>query len=299
MIEPPLLKQNDKVAVVAPAKKLAPAELEAAITTIKSWGLRVVTGQHVHTSDHNYLSATDEKRLVDFQDAIDDEEVRAIFCVRGGYGSTRIIDQIDFTNLRSSPKWVVGYSDITAVLLASYNFGIKCIHGTMPVNFSKEIWKPSVENVRRTLFEGMAAMSAPPHNANRTGTADGILIGGNLSIIADSIGTTSEIVTNGCILLLEEIDEDLYRLDRLLTHLKRTGKFDGLAGLAIGHMSNLRDSSDFKESFQSMVADKVRNFAYPVGWGLPFGHENLNHAFVLGQSASMVVDADGTIISPA
>lgn len=289
---------GDKVAIVAPAKKLSIANIEIAVNVVKSWGLEVELGRHVHTEDHSYLSATDEKRLEDLQHAIDDDEVRAIFCMRGGYGSTRIIDQVDFTNLRQSPKWLVGYSDITALLLAGYNVGVACIHGTMPVHFSNENWKPSVENIRRTLFGGMVDMQAPAHVSNRFGSGEGVLIGGNLSIIADSIGTTSEIVTSGCILLLEEIDEDLYRLDRMLTHLKRTGKFDNLAGLVIGHLSDLRDTSNFQEGFESMLKDKVKNTSYPVGWGLPFGHENLNHAFVLGQKAQVVVDSRGTTLTP-
>ncbi|MGC3948240.1 MAG: LD-carboxypeptidase [Chryseolinea sp.] len=298
MIVPPLLKQGDKVAIVAPAKKLSTAELTAAVAIVESWGLKVNIGRYVHTNDHSYLSATDEKRLTDLQDAIDDEEVRAILCVRGGYGSTRILDHVDFTNLRLFPKWLVGFSDITAVLLAACNFGVSCIHGTMPVHFAKENWKPSVESVKRTLFEGMAEMTAASHAANRPGSATGTLIGGNLSIIADSIGTTSEIITDGCIMLLEEIDEDLYRLDRMLTHLKRTGKFERLAGLVLGHMSDLKDTSDFQEGFESILEDKVKSTSYPVGWNFPFGHENLNQSWILGQRATLTVNAGGARLTP-
>jgi muramoyltetrapeptide carboxypeptidase len=298
MIVPPLLKSGDKVAIIAPAKKLSPVELDAAAAVVKSWGLQVKLGRHVYTKDHSYLSASDDKRLADLQEAIDDREISAILCVRGGYGSTRIIDNVDFTNLRLSPKWLVGFSDITALLLAAYNFGVSSIHGTMPVQFGKENWKPSVENLRNTLFEGMGVLSAPPVPTNRFGSGSGKLIGGNLSIIADSLGTTSEIVTAGCILLLEEIDEDLYRLDRMLTHLKRTGKFDHLAGLAIGHISDLRDTSDFREGFESMVADKIGNSSHPVGWGLPFGHENPNNGWVMGQQSLMTTNNLGTTIEP-
>jgi muramoyltetrapeptide carboxypeptidase len=298
MIVPPLLKTGDKVAIVAPAKKLNPVELDAALAVVKSWGLQVKLGRHVHTNDHSYLSAADSKRLADLQEAIDDPEIRAILCVRGGYGSTRIIDEIDFTNLRQHPKWLVGFSDITGILLAAYNFGVCSIHGTMPVHFGKETWKPSTENVRKTLFEGMGPMSAPADPANRFGSGAGKLIGGNLSIIADSLGTSSEIVTPGCILLLEEIDEDLYRLDRILTHLKRTGKFNHLAGLAMGHMSDLRDTSDYREGFESMIFDKIGRSSYPVGWRLPFGHENPNNGWVMGQQSLMTTDASGTTIEP-
>jgi muramoyltetrapeptide carboxypeptidase len=298
MIVPPLLKTGDKVTIIAPAKKLSPVELDAAAAIVKSWGLQVKLGRHVYTKDHSYLAASDDKRLADLQEAIDDPDIGAILCVRGGYGSTRIIDCVDFTNLRIFPKWIVGFSDITAVLLAGYNFGVSSIHGTMPVQFGKENWKSSVENLRKTLFEGMAPLSAPPVPTNRSGSGSGKLIGGNLSIIADSLGTTSEVVTHGCILLLEEIDEDLYRLDRMLTHLKRTGKFDHLAGLAIGHMSDLRDTSDFRDNFESMVADKIGNSSYPVGWGLPFGHESPNHAWVIGQQSLMITGSLGTTIEP-
>jgi muramoyltetrapeptide carboxypeptidase len=298
MIVPPLLKIDDKVAIIAPAKKLSPGELDAAVAVVTSWGLKVKLGRHVHTNDHNYLSATNARRLADLQEAIDDPEIRAILCVRGGYGSTRIIDDVDFTNLRLTPKWLVGFSDITAVLLAAYNFGVSSIHGTMPVQFGKENWKLSTENLRKTLFQGMDSMTAPPTTANRLGSSSGKLIGGNISIIADSLGTSSEIVTSGCILLLEEIDEDLYRLDRMLTHLKRTGKFNHLAGLAFGHMSELRDTSDFREGFESMVFDKIGNSSYPVGWGLPFGHESPNIGWVMGQQSLMTTNASGTTIQP-
>lgn len=298
MIAPPLLRPNDKVAIVAPAKKLSAPELDAAIAVVQSWGLVVTAGKHVHTQDHSYLSARDEKRLADLQGAIDDPDVRAIFCVRGGYGSTRIIDQLDLTALRESPKWLVGFSDITAMLLMACNFGVLSIHGTMPVHFGKESWRASTDNLRKTLFEGMSQMSAPPAAANRTGSGKGKLVGGNLSIIDDSLGTTSEIVTRGCILMLEEIDEDLYRLDRMLTHLKRTGKFDHLAGLAIGHTTDLRDTSDYREHFESMVMEKVRTYSYPVGWGLPFGHEDPNHAWVVGKHARIDVGVTGTLLEP-
>lgn len=298
MILPPLLKAGNKVAIVAPAKKLSMAELNAAVAVVKSWDLQVVTGRHVYTDDHYYLSANDDKRLSDLQESIDDPEVRAIFCARGGYGCTRIIDKVDFTNLRATPKWIVGFSDITALLLAACNNGVMCLHGTMPVQFGKENWKPSTENLRRTLFNGMEMITASPAASNRLGSGSGALVGGNLSIIADSLGTCSEIITRGCILLLEEIDEDLYRLDRMLTHLKRTGKFDELAGLVIGHASELRDTSDFRERFESMVFDKVQDCNYPVGWGFPFGHENPNHAWVVGHQATIDVSTHGSTLRP-
>lgn len=296
MIVPPLLKPNDKVAIVAPAKKLSAPEVDAAIDVMRSWQLEVVTGNHLHSHDHSYLSATDEKRLADLQQAIDDPTVRAIFCVRGGYGSTRIIDQLDLTALRDSPKWIVGFSDITAILTMAYNFGVQSIHGTMPVHFNRESWRTSTDNLRKTLFDGMTPMSAQPASSNRIGTAQGKLIGGNLSILADSLGTSSEVVTRGCILMLEEIDEDLYRLDRMLTHLKRAGKFDLLAAMAIGHTTELRDTSDFKEHFESMVMSKIATTRYPVGWGLPFGHEPPNQAWVVGAEADIDVHETGTVI---
>jgi muramoyltetrapeptide carboxypeptidase len=298
-VTPPLLKRGDKVAVVAPAKKLSIEELNAAVSVLKAWGLQIAPGANVITNDHSYLSATDQKRLRDLQEAIDNPDIRAIFCARGGYGCTRIIDELDFTSLRESPKWLVGFSDITALLTAASNNGVMCVHGTMPVQFGKENWRPSTEQLRNVLFNGMSELSAAPSAWNRLGVGSGVLVGGNLSILADSIGTISEVITKGCILLLEEIDEDLYRLDRMLTHLKRTGKFDALSGLAIGHISDLRDTSNFQQRFEEIVQDKVRKHSYPVGWGLPFGHENPNFAWVVGQHATLRVDENGTLLSPA
>jgi muramoyltetrapeptide carboxypeptidase len=255
-----------------------------------------VLGQHILQDDHSYLSASDDKRRRDLQDAINDPDIRAILCARGGYGVTRIVDDIDFTNLTSSPKWIVGFSDITALLSATCNNGVLCVHGTMPVQFAKDSWTVSTENLRRTLFQGMDTLTADAHAGNRQGVGTGALVGGNLSIIADSLGTCSEIVTHGCILMLEEIDEDLYRVDRMLTHLRRTGKFDALAGLAIGHLSDLRDTSDYRDSVNNMLLDKIQGSSYPVGWGLPFGHENPNLAWVVGEQASLMVDERGTTI---
>lgn len=296
MIVPPLLRPGDRVAIVAPAKKLSAADLDAAIEIVKSWGLQVVLGRHILTDDHSYLSAADDKRCTDLQDAIDDPEIRAILCARGGYGVTRVLDDIDFTNLTSSPKWIVGFSDITALLSATCNNGVQCVHGTMPVQFAKDSWKASTENLRHTLFQGMDTITAGPHPHNRPGAGTGSLVGGNLSIIADSLGTCSEIVTHGCILMLEEIDEDLYRLDRMLTHLRRTGKFDALTGLAIGHLSDLKDTSDYRDSFDKMLMEKIQGSSYPIGWGLPFGHENPNLAWVVGEQATITVSDGGASI---
>ena len=286
------------MAIVAPAKRLASPDLQQAISVVESWGLRVAVGRHTLTEDHAYLAATDDKRLADLQAAIDNPEVSAIFCVRGGYGVTRILDRLNLDPITVHPKWIVGFSDITALLVSLYGHGIKSIHGSMPVHFSKSDWQPSVNQLRNVLFEGPASISAQVQPQNRFGTGIGNLAGGNLSILADSLGTASAIRSQGTLLVLEEIDEDLYRLDRMLTHLKRAGVFDDLAGLAIGHLTDLRDTSDYREPFERMLMDKIQNTRYPVGFGFPIGHENPNLAWIVGQETVLKVSEQGATLTP-
>lgn len=298
MISPPLLKTGDTVAIVATGKKISRDDLAAAITVVESWGLRAITGEHIVTDDHPYLAATDDKRKADLQAAIDDPRVRAVLCARGGYGTTRILDGIDLHGLSKAPKWIAGFSDVTSLLLAVFRNGVKCLHGSMPVLLGNARWKASTDSLRNILFEGPHEIMAAAHPANRQGSGSGMLVGGNLSIIADSLGTSCEPDTTGAILVLEEIDEDLYRLDRMLTHLRRAGKFDHLAGLVIGHITDLRDTSGFVDTFEVMLHDKVHDRSYPVAFGLPTGHENPNLSWVVGQQTMLHVGNEGTILKP-
>jgi muramoyltetrapeptide carboxypeptidase len=292
MIKPPNLKEGDKVVLVAPARKAAHNDLKEGFRVLESWGLNVTTSEYLFSENHHYLSGSDEERLSDLQKAIDDQSVKAIFAVRGGYGSTRIIDDLDFSNLQNHPKWIIGFSDITAIHLSLLHHGIMSIHGTMPLLFRKNDAIESLRTLKSLLFTGDFSTKTSGINSNIEGTCRGRLIGGNLSLVVDSIGTASSPDTENAILVLEEIDEYYYRLDRMMTHLKRAGKLENLAGLIIGHMTDLKESElAFGETYQQIILDKVKEFQFPVAFNFPTGHENPNFAWIHGGMAELTVSA--------
>lgn len=287
---PSRLREGDTVGIVAPARRISPAQLEPAIVLLTSWGLKVRLGPHIFSAKHTYLAGTDSERLEDFQSMVNDPEVKAIFCARGGYGSTRIVDEIDFTPLKKSPKWIVGFSDITAFHLRLTAMNIASIHATMPIFFGQEQAQSSVDSIRDILFEGRCDISMPPVEYNRTGKATGPVVGGNLSLITDSLNTPTEPDTDGRILVVEEVDEYLYKLDRMFTQLRRAGKLRALAGLLVGHMTDMKNPElAFGETVEEIVLHAVRDYAYPVAFSFPSGHENPNHAWVEGGVATLDV----------
>lgn len=295
MIKPPLLKSGDKVGIVAPARKIGQREIEAAQKQFFEWGLSVTLSENLFSNSHSYLSGSDEERLRDFQSMLEDQDVKAVFCARGGYGSTRIIDQLNFNSLLHHPKWIIGFSDITSIHLKISMLGIESIHGTMPVLFSSEHAELSVESLRKLLFKGEYSLSAAPNSFNRQGELTGRIIGGNLSLLVDALGTRTEPDTDGKIMVIEEIDEHLYKIDRMLQHLKRAGKFDKLAGLVIGHMTNLKDTElKFGEQVEEIVLHAVDGCSFPVGFNFPTGHENPNLSWIHGGLTTLSVSKTGS-----
>ncbi|HYC84281.1 MAG TPA: LD-carboxypeptidase [Chryseosolibacter sp.] len=293
MIQPALLSRGDKIMIVAPSRKVQPADIEPAIKIFRSWGLEVVTGKNIHSHAHPYLAGTDSQRLHDLQEAINDPSVKAIVSARGGYGSTRIIDLLDMDQLIRQPKWIVGFSDITALHLKLVRHGIMSIHGIMPILFSKDRASESIESLRRVLFEGHFTIASPGHDANRVGLAHGRVIGGNISLILDSLGTASELDPSGKILIIEEIDEYRYRLDRMMTQLRRAGKLEKLAGLVVGHMTDIKDPEPpFGDSVEEIILHAVREYSYPVAFGFPSGHEQPNLAWIQGELAVLAVSEE-------
>ncbi|MBT1700039.1 LD-carboxypeptidase [Fulvivirgaceae bacterium PWU4] len=292
MIIPSLLKTGDKVGIVATSRKIDAADVEFAAKVLESWGLQVIIGRNIFSSRHSYLAGADEERRADLQEMIDDAAIRAIICARGGYGSTRIIDSIDFSGFSKHPKWLVGFSDITALHLRLKKEQVASIHGTMPVLFSRPDSASSVESLRRLLLEGECSIDAIPSPFNRMGTASGMVTGGNLSLIVDSIGTSGEPDTKNCILVLEEIDEYFYKLDRMLTQLRRAGKLQDLRALVVGHMTDIKEASlGFGERVEEVILNAVKDYSYPVVFGFPSGHENPNYAWVHGGKAELIADA--------
>ncbi|HYG17702.1 MAG TPA: LD-carboxypeptidase [Ohtaekwangia sp.] len=293
MIRPNFLVPGDKIGITAPGRKVSPADVEIAMAQFESWGLHPVTSRHLFSTGHSYLAGTDAQRLHDFQTMLDDDSVRAVICARGGYGSTRIIDQLDFTAFQKNPKWIAGFSDITAVLLKLSTLGFQGLHSTMPILFSKPDAAPSVLSLKDALSGHFHPLYAAPHPCNHRGKASGQLVGGNLSLVADAIGTPGEPDMQGKILVIEEIEEYRYKIDRMIVHLKRAGKLRGLAGLVVGHMTDILDTElSFGESVEEVIRSHTRAFDFPVGFGFPTGHANPNIAWPHGALAELNVAED-------
>jgi muramoyltetrapeptide carboxypeptidase len=292
---PPLLKAGDKIAIVAPARKIDQSLVERSVEILQEWGLQTVLSKNLFSSKHSYLSGSDDERLSDLQSALDDHTIKAIVCARGGYGSTRIIDDVDLSVMISKPKWLIGFSDITSIHLLLLSERIKSIHATMPVLFPRAESLVSTESLRKLLFNGVAQLSAEPSPFNRGGEVQAVVVGGNLSLIVDSIGTASEISTENRILVIEEVDEYFYKLDRMMTQLKRAGKLSKLSGLVVGHMTDIKNGElTFASRFEDVILDAVSDYSYPVAFSFPTGHENPNFAWIQGGSASLRVTTEGT-----
>jgi muramoyltetrapeptide carboxypeptidase len=293
MVSPKPLSHGDKIGIVATARKVTDEHIMPAVEQFKNWGLNVVLSPMLFGGTHSYLAGTDEERIAAVQQFLDDPELSAIICARGGYGTTRIIDQVDFREFVKHPKWIVGFSDITALHLRLSALGFESIHGTMPVLFTKEDSGSSVEHLRTALFGEPLELSAAPHRGNRHGEASGKLIGGNLSLVVDSLGTAHEPNTEGTILVIEEVDEYYYKIDRMIVQLKRAGKLDHLAGLVAGHFTDIKETElKFGETVEEIIRYHTKSFSYPVAFNFPTGHANPNFSWIEGREALLSVDHD-------
>jgi muramoyltetrapeptide carboxypeptidase len=291
---PPFLRPHDQVAIVCPARSASHQELAAAVATLESWGLRVVLGESTNVAHHQF-GGDDEIRRRDFQQQLDNPGIRAILSARGGYGTTRIIDQIDFSGFAENPKWVAGFSDITTLNCHLLALGHQSIHGVMPLLFGQAGGEESLESLRRALFGEPVRYEVAPHALNRFGTATGELVGGNLSLLQTLTGTRSDVATAGRILFLEDIDEYLYAIDRMLVHLDRTGKLQHLAGLLVGHFTNPQDNTiPYGQTPNEIIQHYADKYGFPVAHGFPVGHEPRNMALICGRPASITVDAAGS-----
>lgn len=299
MITPPLIKQGDKIGIVAPGRKVSTTDISHAKDVFKTWGLYLSSSTHLHSENHSYLAAQDNERLNDLQTMINDTTIKAIISARGGYGMTRLLDKLDFTALFKDPKWIIGFSDITALHLKLFKLGLKSIHATMPILFSNEESLSSVESLRKCLIGESISASALPNSYNRSGKVTAQIMGGNLSLIVDSIGTSSDPDTNGKILVIEEIDEYFYKVDRMMMQLKRSGKLDNLAGLVVGHMTDIKDLKlPFGETIEEIIINKVQHLKYPVAFNFPIGHENPNIAWIHGSVMTLNVNESGSQLLP-
>jgi len=297
MDRPKYLKNGDTVAIVATAKKLNPTEIDGAILHIKSWGLNVICGPNLY-ADYNQFAGSDEQRASDLQWAIDHPEVKAVLFARGGYGTARIIDFIDWETFIKSPKWLCGFSDLTVLHSHVQNtLGIETLHSTMPIFFKDGTPNDGSESLRKTLFGEVISLHWSAHELNRAGTASGSIVGGNLSVLYSIMGTPSQMDFSGKLLFLEDLTENLYHIDRMMMQFKRAGHLSKLAGLVVGQFTEMEDNTvPFGKSADEIILDAVSEYNYPVAFDAPIGHVTKNLASVHGGNAKVVVTNQHSII---
>ncbi|HEY0060423.1 MAG TPA: LD-carboxypeptidase [Flavisolibacter sp.] len=294
---PPYLKKGDTIGIIAPAGFMSLDKMHACIESLEEWGYNVVLGATTQTSSTNYFSGTDEERLLDFQQMLDDKNVHAILCARGGYGVSRIIDRINFRKFRKAPKWVIGYSDITAFHTHVYaRYKIASLHAPMAAAFNDgETGNEYIQSIRTALQGDAAEYECESHEWNRLGIAKGELVGGNLTLLVHLMGTPSDVRTKNKILFLEDVGEYLYNIDRMILQLKRGGKLDRLAGLIIGGFTDMKDTErPFGKSVYELIRDHLKEYKYPVCFGFPVSHSKENYALKVGASYQLKVTSHET-----
>jgi muramoyltetrapeptide carboxypeptidase len=296
MISPAYLKTGDTVAIVAPSGALRNKneKIELTIELLKSWGLNVVVGKNVFNIN-NHFAGTDAERCEDYQKALDDATISAILCARGGYGTVRILDKLDFTKFKKHPKWLIGYSDITALHNQLQNEGFESIHGMMCTSMQKDLdsIKETVSTFKDAIFGKPLAYTLEGSSYNKTGTTKGELIGGNLTLLHTMLGSKTSIDTSGKILFIEEVGEYEYHIDRMLQSLKRAGYFDNCKGLIVGDISEVRaNPTPWGSSIEQLILDALSEYNFPIAFNMPAGHKKDNRALIFGRTVELTVDKD-------
>ncbi|MEE4197615.1 MAG: LD-carboxypeptidase [Bacteroidales bacterium] len=294
MITPSKLKPGDTIGIVAPARKIEPREIEGAKQVFEKWGLKVLPGKHIFKQNHQF-AGTDRERAMDIQEMMDHPEVKAIICARGGYGTIRTLSYLNFSSFIKNPKWIIGYSDITALHARIHQLGIQSIHGLMPINFPSDgSENEATQTLKNILFGDKNVYPDTVHPFNKTGKGKGQFIGGNLSVIYSLSGTKYDFDTQNKILFLEDLDEYLYHIDRMMMNLKLSGKLDNLQGMVVGGMTGMNDHPDsFGKSAYEIIRDLVSEYSFPVCYQFPAGHIPINLALVMGANAELEVTAQG------
>lgn len=316
-LTPPSLRPGDTIAIIPTARAINVDELSDGIALAESWGLRVKLGAGIGRK-HFQQAGTDAERAADLQAAIDDPEVKAIWCARGGYGTIRIMDKLDLHPLKRTPKWIIGFSDITVLHNALHHLGVASLHAQMPFAIGGKS-EECKQSLRQVLFgeehsigskgcglraAGLTTGSTPearsPKLESRVGRCEGVLVGGNLSMLYSMRGTPYDIDPTGRILFLEDLDELRYHMDRMIQNLKYGGWFQDLAGLVVGGMSDMRDrlpEDPFGMEAEEMIAEAAALYSYPVCFGFPAGHIADNRALVMGGKAKLSVTPEGATLS--
>jgi len=281
---------------VATARKISAEELAFAIETIKNWGLQPVLGKNIFAIE-NQFAGSDKQRAEDLQWAINDDSIKAVIIARGGYGTVRIVDAIDFTKLKTNPKFIIGYSDVTVLHSHIHTYiGAPTLHATMPINFDKNA--EAVETLRKCLFGETISYQFESHSLNKIGEINGVLVGGNLSLLYALSGTASDIDTKGKILFLEDLDEYLYHIDRMMLNLKRSGKLANLKALVVGGFTDMKDNTvPFGKTAEEIILDAVKEYNFPVCFNFPAGHIDRNLALYFGKEVSFKISKTNCSLS--
>lgn len=293
---PPSLQKGDTIAILATARKNIDDNLNPAIDLLHSWGLEVVIGKTIGL-DNNQLAGTDAQRAEDFQHQLDNPNIKAIWCVKGGYGTVRIIDLIDFTKFKQNPKWIVGFSDATVIHSYLNKLNIASIHGAMPITVAKAT-PETIESLRKALFGESLKYSIPFDSSNKLGNAKGEIVGGNLSILYSLMGSNAQIDCKGKILFIEDIDEYLYHIDRMMMSLKRCGCFDNLNGLIVGGMTKMRDNDiPWGKNANQIIEDITQKYSFPIIYNFPAGHIHDNRALIFGKQVTLKINDKETTLT--
>ena len=292
---PPYLQKGDSIGIVAPASFMPIEKIQTCIETLDAWGYNVELGATTHSDSANYFSGTDEERLKDLQQMLDNKKIKAILCARGGYGMSRIVDKLSFEKFKKYPKWIVGFSDITVLHAHLHsNYKIASLHAPMTAAFNDEGFNnPYIQSLKKALEGEKAEYECAAHAFNKQGSAKGELIGGNLALLAHVIGTPSDIRTKNKILFLEDVGEYLYNIDRMLLQLKRAGKLQKLAGLIIGGFTDNKDTErPFGKTAYEIIHEQVREFNFPICFGFPVSHEKENYALKIGVEYRLTIQRE-------
>ena len=288
MIIPKKIKIGDKIGIVATARKISMDELNPAIFTLESWGFKVILGRFIF-NEENQFSGSVNQRLYDFQNMIDDNEIKAILCARGGYGTVQIIDKINFSGLYKRPKWIIGYSDITVLHAHLNQLGLATLHATMPINFSRNT-NSALDSLRDILIGKDSCIKIPFNEQNRIGIVEAEIVGGNISVLSSLIGSKSDVRTDDRILFWEDLDEYLYHIDRMVINMKRNGKFNNLKGMIVGGLIDMNDNQvAFGKTAEEIILEHVKEYNFPICFGFPSGHLEDNRSIILGVKSVLEV----------
>lgn len=300
LVKPPHLKKGDTIIILSPAGKLKDrTAVDPGIELANHWGLVVFFGNHLLSQDHTF-AGTDQERLEDLQKALDDPSIKAIWAARGGYGTIRLIDDLDFSKFTEHPKWIIGYSDITVLHNKIHNLGYQSVHGQMPLTLNLEdpVQKESVQTLYQTLFGKKLQYKIASSDHNRPGESTGQLVGGNLSLVYSMLGSDTNLSMGGKILFIEDVGEALYHIDRMMISLKRAGFFEQCEGVIVGDFKLKKNEGNaFGKTLEEIILEAAEGTDFPVVFDFPAGHIEDNRALLLGSYVDMSVSKKRTRIT--